>query len=252
MKLTCRFIKVVWMLIVTVAVGSFMVGDVYEASSALPPSLIIGDTDGFYAEKDGEYLIELTDMMPGEEFVKEIIIRNVNLKEGFDVRLMVEPGEGTGPIDFTKEVEVELLLDDTLIYEGGILGSSTLDLTKDQLELGLYESGKERTLTAKFKLSSQLGLADFKEESIYEYKWLFIAKGTDDTVPSTSSSDSSSSQAGDSSSSGGGTGTKKPFLPQTGEEWENLLYRVCTGLLIILIVVIIVRKKNQQRRDDEE
>lgn len=254
----------------------FFTGEVVQGTTSLPPNLIIGDTEGFYVDEKGEYFIHMEDIMPGDVFTKEIVIRNVDKKEGFDVRIQVRNGESSGPIDFRKVVEVELTLDGKPIYKGGILGNDEFDWTKDQLELGHYSSGDEQLLQATFTVSSELGLEDYQKPSEYEFYWNFIAKEGTGTIPSTSDSstnssddssasgsqDSSTSDTSTSSSDGSGStttsssyagpGNKKPskFLPQTGEEWENLLYRVCAGLFISVIIVLIIGKKRQQRKDD--
>lgn len=218
----------------------------------LPPGLLIGDLKGIKINNEGEYFIDLPNIKPGDVYTKELAIRNVDKKEGFDVRLLVEPGKGTGPIDFTKAVNVKLEhKGGDLLYEGGILGTSSYDWTKEQLMLGHFLPGSESTVKATFTVSKDLGLADYKEPSEYKFTWHFIVRSKETT---TTSSTTGSSETTTSS-------TNRPIIrptddnqkptglfPKTGEEWESLLYKTCAGLFLIIVVLLIYRK----RRIDEK
>ncbi|ALS01453.1 hypothetical protein ATZ33_08760 [Enterococcus silesiacus] len=212
-------------------------------AEALPPGMVIGDSEGLYATSEGEYFIDLVDVMPGYSFTKEITIRNVDVKEGFKLSLLVKAGKNTGPIDFTDAVKVELEHEGKIIYAGGLLGNDQHDWTSDPLPLGVYESGGESVLKARFTVSSSLGLEDYKEPSEYQFHWIFDAeskaKGTTEIEAPIFKPEPSKKKD-----------EKKSFwdyLPRTGEEIENFLYKVCAAFFVLVIILLLKRfnKDNQ-------
>ncbi|MFD1900675.1 LPXTG cell wall anchor domain-containing protein [Enterococcus termitis] len=239
-KRRCQYLCVLLYLILALLVKAAPVEGV-----ALPPGVVIGDTDGFYASSEGEYFIELDDLLPGDTFTKEISIRNVDVKQGFDVRLQVKDGEQKGPIDFRKYVTVTIKQGNTVIYEGNILGKENFDWTVSQLPLGFYTSGDEEVLTATFTVSSELGLEDYKEASEYKFYWNFLATAKDEPTTPTDSTDPTTPTTPIKP-----TKPVKPsgFLPSTGEEWENLLYRICAGLFLIVIALFFFYKKRRETK----
>lgn len=211
--------------------------EVTAHAEALPPGMVIGDSEGLYATSEGEYFIDLVNVMPGYSYTKEITIRNVDVKEGFKLSLLAKKGKNTGPIDFTDVVKVELKHEGKIIYEGGLLGNDQRNWTTDPLPLGVYESGGESVLQATFTVSSNLGLEDYKEPSEYQFHWIFEAeskeKGTNEIK--TPVFQPASSKKKD---------VKKSildYLPRTGEELENFLYKVCAAFFVLVIILLLKR-----------
>lgn len=210
--------------------------------ASLPPGLVIGDSDGFSITSEGAYFIELENVMPGDSFTKDISIRNVSMKEGFELTLLAKKGTGSGPIDFTKVVDVVLVQDDKTLYDGGLLGNESIDWTKSPLVLGYYTSGAESNLTVTFTVSSQLGKDDYKLPSDYKFQWVFSAtakpKAPGESEPKLISADTK--------------GKVIKYLPKTGEEWEQLLYKVCAGLFIIVIALLLKKRHDNEKETNSK
>lgn len=224
---------------------SLFVGSSRVEAKELPPGLVIGDQQGFYATSEGEYFVELTNVLPGETYTKTITIRNVDIKEGFEVFLQPKAGQGEGPIDFEQATKVRLTQDGQTLYEGGLLKSDTLNWKETPLSLGVYASGGESVIEASFTIDKTLGLTDYQTPSSYTFHWIFTAKAKE----ATSTSSSGGGKNGASSdgpriiSAKDGSVKPKGWLPQTGEEWENFLYKACAGLFLLALVVIVILKR---------
>lgn len=115
------------------------------AADALPPGMVIGDSEGLYATSDGEYYIDLVDLLPGEKYEKEITIRSLDLEEPFSLGLLVEEVESKGSIDWKQHIEVRLVLDGKEIYQGPLLGDGRFDWTQTPLELGVVTMEQTRS-----------------------------------------------------------------------------------------------------------
>lgn len=223
---------------------SLFVGPSQVSAKELPPGLVIGDQQGFYATSEGEYFIELDNVLPGETYTKTITIRNVDLKEGFEVFLQPRAGTGEGPINFEEVTTVQLTQDGTTLYEGGLLKSETVDWENKPLSLGIYESGGESVLKATFTVDKNLGLKDYKTSSNYTFYWVFTAQAKEATVATTDSTGKKPILIKPK------TTPKDPilgWLPKTGEEWENFLYKLCAGLFLLALVVLVFWRHNKDQ-----
>lgn len=234
-----------------------------QAAKALPPGMVIGDSEGMYATSDGEYYVDLVDILPGEVYEKEITIRSLDLEEPFSLGLMVEELETTGLVNWKDHITMTLNLDGEELYQGPLLGDASRDWTKTPLELGVCTYGTDQILKATFEIDSALTNKDFQAKSTLTFAWTFVGtkdqpeeptKPTDSTDPTDSvdpapSTDSSTSgelsKTNPDSPSGGSSASPSSGkrLPQTGEQ---IVYMFLTGLLLVLIALFLWRKRREE------
>lgn len=207
------------------------------ASQTLPPGVVIGDETGISASSEGEYYVDLPNVLPGESYEKTITIRSMDVKEPFELGIVVTPDSSKGVIDFNKQIKLTLSLDEKNIYQGPLLGNGEFDWTVQPLILGVCEYGKDQILTAVFEVDKDLTLADYKEDSQLLYHWTFVA--TKNQPKPIDSKDSSSPLP---------TKVKpKGMFPMTGEEIKNLIYKTLAGLLLVLIAILLWKKRKEEQ-----
>lgn len=209
------------------------------ASQPLPSGLVIGDETGVYASSEGEYYVDLPNVLPGEIYEKTITIRSLDVKEPFELGLLVSPISSVGIIDFHKNITLTLSLDGKELYHGPLLGNGQFDWTVQPLVIGTCEYGKDQILTAIFEVSKDLTIQEFQKDSQLTYQWSFIATKNQPDLPQTSSSVSA-----DRSKS-------KGLLPKTGEEIKNLIYKLLAGLLLLLIAILLWKKRKDEQQSAE-
>ncbi|MDA9471772.1 LPXTG cell wall anchor domain-containing protein [Enterococcus sp. 5H] len=207
------------------------------ASQTLPSGLVIGDETGVYASSEGEYYVDLPNVLPGEIYEKTITIRSLDLKEPFELGLLVSPVSSKGLIDFDKNIQLTLSLDEKKLYQGSLLGNGEFDWTVQPLIIGTCEYGKDQVLTAKFEVSKDLTIQEFKEESQLTYQWTFIATKNQPDLP----------QKTENSSVSPVKPKVKGVFPRTGEEIKNLIYKILSGLLLVLIAILLWKKRKEDQ-----
>lgn len=209
----------------------------YTSASELPPGLVIGDSQGVYANDDGEYFIDIKNILPGEKYSKEITLRNTDEKEPFELGILASELSQSGSIDFKECLTLTLVLDDKKIYQGKILGEDKDNWTQKALSLGSFSYGIDKILKVIIKVDSTLSNEDFKKGSECKFKWEFVATRNQKPIEPKEEN------------------KEKPgfSLPKTGEEWKNALYKICSGLLILLVVLLLWKhKKNQEKKEIEK
>lgn len=230
-------------------VAGFGCGRISDAAQTLPPGMVIGDSEGIYASSEGEYGIDLDDLLPGETYEKEITIRSLDLEEPFSLGLLVEPISSEGPIAWEEHIALTLTLDDEEIYQGPLLGDGSFDWTKTPLELGVCKYGTDKLLKATFVTDKTLSMDQFREVSELTFHWTFV--GTKDQPP-TPSSEPPASIPPEPVTPGE---PKQPAsvpkqigkrLPQTGEQ---LVYMFMSGLLLVLIALFLWKKRREEEQE---
>ncbi|MFD1900557.1 hypothetical protein GQR36_12220 [Enterococcus termitis] len=88
------------------------------ASQTLPPGVIIGDETGISASSEGEYYVDLPNVLPGESYEKTITIRGLDIKEPFELGVLVTPDSSKGVVDFNKLITLTLSIEDKVLYQG--------------------------------------------------------------------------------------------------------------------------------------
>ena len=149
-----------------------------HADTTLPPGMVIGDSEGMYATSEGEYYIDLVDILPGESYKKDITIRSLDLEEPFSLGLLVEEVSSSGSVLWQNHITLTLVLDGKEIYQGPLLGNGEFDWSKTPLELGVCKYGTDQLLIATFTLDSHLTNEDLRDQSSLEFYWTFV--GTKD------------------------------------------------------------------------
>lgn len=227
-----------------------------EAVNALPPGMVIGDSEGLYATSEGEYYIDLVDLLPGEIYEKEITIRSLDLEEPFSLGLLVEEVESKGSIDWKEHIVVRLELDGEKIYDGPLLGDGSFDWTQTPLKLGVCNYGTDKVMKATFTVDSGLTNEDYRDQSHLYYYWTFVAvkdqqpaEPDDPTKPQepVSPAEPSTSTTGElprtmAAADAADSGKR---LPQTGEQ---LVYQFLSGLLLVLIALFLWRKRREEEQ----
>jgi hypothetical protein len=211
------------------------------ASQTLPPGVIIGDETGISASSEGEYYVDLPNVLPGESYEKTITIRGLDIKEPFELGVLVTPDSSKGVVDFNKLITLTLSIEDKVLYQGPLLGNGEFDWTIQPLIIGTSEYGKDQILTARFDVDKNFTTADFKEESQLLYHWTFVATKNQPKETSSSSDESVPEKLAKA----------KGMFPMTGEEIKHLIYKLLTGLLLVLIVTLLWKKRREEQSKTE-
>lgn len=239
-----------------------------EAAKTLPPGLVIGDSEGMYATSEGEYYIDLVDILPGDVYEKEITIRSLDLEDPFSLGMLAEEVDSSGSVDWKNHITLTLVLDGKEIYQGPLLGDGSRDWTKTPLELGVCKYGTDKLMKAIFTIDSALTNEDLRSQSTLNFTWTFVGTKDQPTEPTTSTEPSSSTEPsmstepstsysgkrdlpitdpgnGRSGGSSGSTGSGKR-LPQTGEQ---RMYQFLSGLLLVLIALFLWKKRREEEQE---
>nr|WP_034693020.1 LPXTG cell wall anchor domain-containing protein [Enterococcus pallens] len=217
-----------------------------QAAKALPPGMVIGDSEGVYATSDGEYYIDLVDIFPGDVYEKDITIRSLDLEEPFSLGMLVEEVNSKGSVLWKEHITMTLTLDGEEIYKGPLLGDGSFDWSKTPLELGVCKYGTDKVLHATFAMDAALTNEDLREQSQVEFYWTFV--GTkDQPIEPTKPTEPKEPEPSTSNEPGTlpNTASNNKRLPQTG---EKIVYKFLTGLLLVLIALCLWKK----RREEEE
>lgn len=223
-----------WMVRVTFILMAGLFGTTSFASE-LPRGLVIADNEGIAVQTNGQYFIDITDILPGETYTKEITFRNTDKDDPFELGLRVHPKESTGSINWNDHVTMTLNMDGKELYKGKLLGNGQKDWTKEFLSLGSFSYGSDKVLKVTFEVDSNLTNKDFAEKNRFLYEWEFVATRNGEPVkPEPKNKEKSLFK-----------------LPQTGEEWSAFLYQVLAGLLLLLIVLLLWKKKRQAEQAEK-
>ncbi|WP_321385850.1 LPXTG cell wall anchor domain-containing protein [uncultured Enterococcus sp.] len=222
---------------------SLVIADAAQAVE-LPPGMVIGDDQGIKIEDDGEYLIDVRDVMPGKAWSVKITISNLERDIPYHLTMRVsKPTLIQGTLDLSEAIQMKLIYDGEVIYSGPLSGDNgkiNLQDVASPVDLGTFKSGDTRMLEAYFELDgAKYGNSDFFEKNIVENIWYFKAVKT--KLPDTSSSSDDVTKPGTSSSTTPGKDIFK--LPNTGEEWRNALVFVIIGMFLVMLALLIVKHK---------
>jgi hypothetical protein len=191
---------------------------VSAAASALPPGFLIGDQNGIYVERNGEYFINAVNLRPGEVIIKTLTIRNTERGAPFKLSMTAQPLQSTGPIDLLDKVHLNLSLDGQQLYDGRIRGDEGTDMIRNALQLGQYACGDSRTLVITLTVDEDMKIS--YERSTADIRWHFYAIKDETADP-----------------------------PKTGEAVRDYLLLFSAALAVGTIILIAARKK--QRKDEQ-
>jgi len=198
-------------------------GDAVAATTNLPNSFLIGDSDGARVGWDGVYFINAVGVIPGDVITKRLTIQNLDMTGTnpestipYTLTMRAEPLFSVGPVDLLDEVHLELKLDGQIIYSGRVRGDEGVNMIEAPLRLGEYRPGDQKELDIKLTVGTDWELT--YEESVAEFKWIFYAWREVSFVP-----------------------------PQTGIA-EYAIVGLIGGTVLMWLVLILKKKKKQ----DEE
>lgn len=187
----------------------------------VPSGIIIGDERGLRIEKNGEYLINIDNVMPGKSWEKTISIVNMEESSLYNLDFMISQTTASGSLDLSKALQMIMTYRGEVIYSGpasGISKNKNLQVTPENL--GTFVGGDSRALNVKFSLSGEYTNEDFSEKNIFECVWTFTA------VKKEMSQKISNDKK------------IKKLLPMTGEQIRQVIVFFCLGLFFILIILL--------------
>lgn len=208
-------------------------------AQTLPSSVLIGDNEGIKVQNDGEYFVDVTDVMPGKNWYKKLTIQNTEKDVPYTLDLRISPAKVSGILDLSKAIQMKLTYEGQIVYEGPASGiNETQNLQKTPLDLGTFASGDTRIFEVEYSLSDKYTSKDFAVRNKMENIWTFSAiKKKQSGKP-------------DQPGTFPGTGSNnRPFgnLPMTNEQLKSGML-ISLGLLIIWAVCLIIinRMKNKK------
>lgn len=228
---------IIWSFTISLLFLLFLTVENNHASAIdLPPAMIIGDNNGIKVNRKGNYLIYVEDVLPGKEWSIKITAINTEKSTSYRLRMFVEkPTIISGNIDLSKAIQMKLIYDGKLLYDGPLSGVSKKLNLQDQLhplDLGVFHSGDSKMIEAKFKLDGEKYTnKDFLIKNSVENNWHFHAVKSKQ-VPNT----------------GKTTSSIVDFFPKTGEEWRETLLFICLGLFILLLIILIANYQFRVKR----
>lgn len=226
----------------------------HASANGLPPGFLVGDDTGFQAGTDGKYMLVNNDITPGGSFTRTITLSNYSTDDGeFSIHLVMNPEdpehkpEISGKVDLLNAINVKLTYQEDVIYEGKISGEGTpvANSKANPLSLGTLEIGEARTIEAEFTVSDAYPDEAWQEVNSVDFYWLFYASRKEAATPTTPTTPPATS-----SSTLPTTGGKTPLggkLPQTGEDWRNVLIGMIAGLVIVMIILVFAKKRREKQ-----
>ncbi|ALS02949.1 hypothetical protein ATZ33_16650 [Enterococcus silesiacus] len=216
---------------------SIIGGSPYFAHGAegepLPSGIVIGDDKGIQVQSDGEYLVEINDVLPGKKWTLDIDLMSVDKGTPYDLSMQIFEPALSGPIDFSKAIHMVLNYAGKEIYDGPASGiSAKTNLQESDYSLGTFHPGDSKRLRVVFEMDHTYTKNDFQVKSMMENVWKFRAIKNQEPEQTKNKKQTK----------------RKQFFPQTGEEWRDVLIYICLGLFILLMAVLILKKKYDDQK----
>jgi len=167
------------MLIISNVISGTAASAAPAATTTLPAGILIGDSDGIKADRNGYYYIDARGLKPNDVITKVITIENqavINDNDGelpYTLTMSTEPLFANGPEDLLDKVHLTLKLDGRVIYTGPCRGNGEPNIIERELSLGDFRIRDKRTLEATLTVASDLKLSAQKSDA--EFKWHFYA-----------------------------------------------------------------------------
>lgn len=199
----------------------------------LPPGMVVGDEKGLSANKDGEYFVKVDDVMPGQNWHKNISLLNMEKDIPYQLTMLISPPKVSGSLDLSEAIKMKLTYQGKVVYNGSASGKSKeKNIQNEPLDLGIFKSGDSRALEVDYSLSGKYTKKDFEVKNKMENTWTFYAvKSKDPTKPIDPTNPKENKIFG--------------VLPLTGEDVRQMMIMLCIGMLVVLIFLLIWKKKQQ-------
>lgn len=205
----------------------------------LPQGMVIGDDKGITAQPNGDYFVNVTDVLPGKQWHTTISIVNMEKDVPYQLTMLVSPAEVSGSLDLSKAIQMTLTYEGKVVYQGPASGiSETQSLQSTPLNLGTFSAGDSRALEVDYSLSGEYTKQDFVQKNSMDNVWTFYAVKTSEPVPIQSSDNT--------------TQSVKPTgrFPSTGEAVKQGLIFACVGLFLVMIVLLLWKAKQTENKSD--
>lgn len=211
----------------------------HSEAEELPPGIVIGDSEGLHATKNGEYHVNVNDVLPGKKWHKSISIVNMEKDIPYQVTMLITPPVVSGSLDLSKAIQMTLVYEGKSVYKGPASGiSKELNLQTTPLNLGIFNAGDSRALEVEYSLSGTYTNQDFVQKNVMDNVWTYYAVKT--TTPIEPIDPTKPKKA-------------KPIgrLPSTGEIKQYMVI-FCLGLFLILIILLIWKNKQVESNKSKE
>lgn len=196
----------------------------------LPPGIVIGDNNGLNATKNGQYHVNVNNVMPGKSWHTTISIINMEKDIPYSLSMLIEPSIVSGKLDLSNELEMIIHYDGEKIYQGPASGiGSTKNLQNTPIDLGVFKAGDSRALDVEYSLSGKFTNQDFEQKNTMTNVWTYSAvkEKKITNTPDTPDNSTSSKYFGK--------------LPSTGEIREGIII-FCLGLFFLMTTLLILKK----------
>ena len=207
--------------IIKVALATLLLATVYSgtvasaAATNLPAGMLIGDQDGIHVSADGDYFICAEALEAGDVITKRLTIHNTE-PYTFKLSMTAEPLEETGPLQLLDELRCTLRMDGKVLYDGRIRGNDGIDMIRNALDLGTYQSGGQKTLDITLTVNPDMQQHHWAASEAY-FKWNFYA-----------------------------VQNVKEEGPITGEVIKNSLYFILPGLMLAMGVLVLIKRRREE------
>lgn len=206
-----------------------------DSFTVLPSGMIVGDNQGIKVKSDGQYLVDIRDVQPGKKWSTKITIFNMEEDIPYHLTMNVkQPVLVEGSLDLSKAIQMTLTYEGEKVYQGPLSGTSPeLNLQNEltPLDLGVFKGGDTRMLEAFFELDGKKYTnRDFFKKNVVENSWHFKAVKT--ALPDTNNPKKTQDDF-----------TNLFRLPQTGEEWRDVIIFSCIGLFFLLVALLLIKRQ---------
>lgn len=175
------------------------------------------DSDSF----DKSIFMEHYDMVPGKVYVDELTIEN-KTNTTYNLYLKVVNVEQDELADeLIDNIEMQVYLDDVLIYDGYARGLDYTDLGVDlqnAILIGEYAKNKESKLVVHTKLSEDY--SNINNDSVGKIEWEFYASYEKNTIP---------------------------ILPETVDNISKYIILLAgSALMLVFLIIFVLNRKNKK------
>lgn len=175
------------------------------------------DSDSF----DKSIFMEHYDMVPGKVYVDELTIEN-KTNTTYNLYLKVVNVEQDELADeLIDNIEMQVYLDDVLIYDGYARGLDYTDLGVDlqnAILIGEYAKNKESKLVVHTKLSEDY--SNINNDSVGKIEWEFYASYEENTIP---------------------------ILPETVDNISKYIILLAgSALMFVFLIIFVLNRKNKK------
>ena len=202
------------------------------ATNNLPDGFLISDDQGMKVTKDGQYFIELNDLLPGAKFEKNLVIKNEGTEQ-HSLKMYIEPVKNQGPANLLKNIDMVLDYNHQTIFDGNLVNQDKTNIQKGTVvDFGVLSPNQEIKLAINMHVHNDIPWENFiKNESFAVVRWTFVAQKDKPTNSDV---------------------TDKPIVkptgrfPQTGEKKVKFLFTL--GALMLLASLLIYRQISRENQ----